>query len=113
MCLDYFFLVWVIPVILIILLLEMSANIANNCKPGISGQEFDKCVEREDRREDDSTFLKVQQSYWEAKQSFISKLRRKEDDCIVASDAPLDAKLEVRKRLIKSNFNKVFTFYSW
>ncbi|XP_053206944.1 islet cell autoantigen 1-like [Panonychus citri] len=73
----------------------MSANVAHSSKPGISGQEFDKCVEREDRREDDSTFLKMQQSYWEAKQAFISKLRRKEDDCVVASDAPLDAKLEL------------------
>lgn len=73
----------------------MSTNIANNPKPGISGQEFDKFVEREDRREDDSTFLKMQQRYWEAKQTFISKLKRKEDDCVVASDAPLDAKLEV------------------
>ncbi|XP_015788188.1 islet cell autoantigen 1-like [Tetranychus urticae] len=73
----------------------MSTNIANNPKPGISGQEFDKFVEREDRREDDSTFLKMQQRYWEAKQTFISKLKRKEDDCVVASDAPLDAKLEL------------------
>lgn len=66
-------------------------------KPGLSGQDFDKFVQNEELKsgEDDSKFNRLQQRYWEAKQVFISKLKRKEDDCVVASDAPLDAKLEV------------------
>ena len=37
----------------------------------------------------------MQQQYWEAKQTFLRKIKRREDDCIVASDADLDTKLEV------------------
>jgi hypothetical protein len=37
----------------------------------------------------------MQLQYWETKQTFLRKLKRKEDDCVVASDAELDAKLEV------------------
>lgn len=44
---------------------------------------------------DDSTISKMQLHYWEAKQTFLKKIKRKEDDFIVASDAELDAKLEV------------------
>jgi len=37
----------------------------------------------------------MQKLYWEAKQTFIRKLKRKEDDCVIACDALLDSKLEV------------------
>lgn len=43
----------------------------------------------------DSTITKMQLHYWEAKQTFLKKVKRKEDDFVVASDAELDAKLEV------------------
>lgn len=48
---------------------------------------------------DNSTLTKMQLHYWEAKQTFLKKVKRKEDDCVVASDAELDAKLEVSKQL--------------
>ena len=60
-------------------------------KNGIYGTQYDRYVERYD----DSTLSKMQLHYWRTKQTFLSKLKRKEDDCIVASDAELDAKLEV------------------
>uniref|UniRef100_A0A023GCF0 Putative secretory vesicle-associated protein ica69 n=1 Tax=Amblyomma triste TaxID=251400 RepID=A0A023GCF0_AMBTT len=37
----------------------------------------------------------MQQQYWTTKQAFFRKIGRKEDDCIIASDAELDAKLEL------------------
>ena len=58
---------------------------------GLSGANYDRQVERYD----DSAVSKMQQRYWQAKQTFIRKLNRKEDDCIVASDSELDSKLEV------------------
>lgn len=48
-----------------------------------------------ERRLDDSTLTKMQKQYWEAKQIFLRNIKKKEDDCIVASDADLDAKLEL------------------
>jgi len=44
---------------------------------------------------DNSALTKMQLHYWEAKQTFLKKVKRKEDDCVVASDSELDAKLEV------------------
>lgn len=38
---------------------------------------------------------KMQQKYWETKQAFIKATGKKEDEHVVASDADLDAKLEV------------------
>lgn len=37
----------------------------------------------------------MQQKYWETKQAFIKATGKKEDEHVVASDADLDAKLEV------------------
>ncbi|XP_064466000.1 islet cell autoantigen 1-like isoform X2 [Ornithodoros turicata] len=42
-----------------------------------------------------STVSRMQQHYWTTKQAFLRKFGRKEDDCIIASDAELDAKLEL------------------
>jgi len=42
-----------------------------------------------------STITKMQHQYWVTKQTVFRKLGKKEDDCIVASDAELDAKLEL------------------
>ncbi|XP_037282508.2 islet cell autoantigen 1-like protein isoform X1 [Rhipicephalus microplus] len=42
-----------------------------------------------------SAVSRMQQQYWATKQAFLRKIGRKEDDCITASDAELDAKLEL------------------
>lgn len=66
---------------------------------GFSGTEFDRFVQRHDQTNDDnSKLIKMQQLYWETKQTFIRKLKRKEDDCIIAGDALLDSKLEVNQQ---------------
>ena len=38
---------------------------------------------------------KMQHQFWIAKQTVLRRLGKKEDDCVVASDAELDAKLEL------------------
>ncbi len=65
--------------------------IRNRRNVGLYGNQYDRYVERYD----DSTLSRMQLQYWETKQTFLRKLKRKEDDCVVASDAELDAKLEV------------------
>lgn len=42
-----------------------------------------------------STVSRMQQQYWTTKQAFFRKIGRKEDECITASDAELDAKLDL------------------
>lgn len=49
-----------------------------------------------------STLHKMKETYWTTKQVVMRKLGKKEDDHIVASDAQLDAKLEVFKAIQKS-----------
>lgn len=44
-----------------------------------------------------SVVKKFQQKYWRTKQTLIKVSGRKEDEHVVASDAELDGKLEVRK----------------
>lgn len=43
----------------------------------------------------ESVMNKVQHKYWVTKQAMFRKLGKKEDECIVASDSELDAKLEL------------------
>jgi len=43
-----------------------------------------------------STVSKVQEAYWTTKHIVLKKLGIKEDEHLIASDAQLDAKLEVR-----------------
>lgn len=43
---------------------------------------------------------KMQQKYWETKQAFIKATGKKEDEHVVASDADLDAKLEVSPQFL-------------
>ncbi|EEB12506.1 Islet cell autoantigen, putative [Pediculus humanus corporis] len=43
----------------------------------------------------DSTITKVERHYWITKQNVFKKIGKKEDDCVVACDAELDAKLEL------------------
>uniref|UniRef100_A0A8I6AQ00 Islet cell autoantigen 1 n=1 Tax=Rattus norvegicus TaxID=10116 RepID=A0A8I6AQ00_RAT len=53
-----------------------------------------KCLQ--DRfAQDKSVVNKMQQKYWETKQAFIKATGKKEDEHVVASDADLDAKLEL------------------
>ena len=52
--------------------------------------------ELQDRLAQDKAVVhKMQQKYWETKQAFIKATGKKEDEHVVASDADLDAKLEV------------------
>lgn len=46
--------------------------------------------------QDSSVVNKFQQKYWKTKQTLIKVTGKKEDEHVVASDADLDAKLEVR-----------------
>ncbi|CAG7823073.1 unnamed protein product [Allacma fusca] len=64
-------------------------------------------------RMDRSTLNKVQHQFWVTKQTMYRKLGKKEDDCIVASDAALDAKLELFKsiQLTSSSMNKLLDRY--
>lgn len=48
---------------------------------------------------DGSTVAKMQHKYWVTKQQVCKKLGKKDDEFIVASDAELDAKLELFKSI--------------
>uniref|UniRef100_A0A8C4NAQ4 AH domain-containing protein n=2 Tax=Eptatretus burgeri TaxID=7764 RepID=A0A8C4NAQ4_EPTBU len=58
---------------------------------GCSRDEFDRMV----RGQDSSVVNKVQQTYWKTKQVLIRATGKREDEYVVASDAVIDAKLEV------------------
>ncbi|CAL8096874.1 unnamed protein product [Orchesella dallaii] len=62
---------------------------------------------------DRSTVNKLQHQYWVTKQTVYRKLGKKDDECIVASDAELDAKLELFKsiRQTSSAMNKLLDRY--
>lgn len=49
--------------------------------------------------QDSSVVNKFQQKYWKTKQTLIKVTGKKEDEHVVASDADLDAKLEVRRNV--------------
>ncbi|KAL0106902.1 hypothetical protein PUN28_015434 [Cardiocondyla obscurior] len=53
---------------------------------------------------DDSAIIKMQYQFWVRKQALSQKLGKKEDECIVASDAELDAKLELFRSIQDSCF---------
>ncbi|XP_075413460.1 islet cell autoantigen 1 [Tenrec ecaudatus] len=50
---------------------------------------------RDRHAQDKSVVNKMQRKYWETKQAFIKATGKKEDEYVVASDADLDAKLEL------------------
>ncbi|VDI04580.1 islet cell auto antigen 1 [Mytilus galloprovincialis] len=66
---------------------------------GYSGSNYDKYVERTDT----STVHKIKETFWTTKQAVIQKLGKKEDEHVVASDAQLDAKLEVFRSIQRSS----------
>ncbi|XP_024875246.1 islet cell autoantigen 1 isoform X1 [Temnothorax curvispinosus] len=68
-------------------------NAYNRDAPGVSGNAFDCWVQKS--MHDDSAIIKMQYQFWVRKQALSQKLGKKEDECIVASDAELDAKLEL------------------
>ncbi|XP_015438273.1 PREDICTED: islet cell autoantigen 1 isoform X3 [Dufourea novaeangliae] len=74
---------------------------SNRNGPGISGNAFDCWVQRTNIH-DDSTITKMQHQFWVTKQALSRKLGKKEDECIVASDAELDAKLELFRSIQES-----------
>ncbi|XP_076483924.1 islet cell autoantigen 1-like protein isoform X1 [Bombus vancouverensis nearcticus] len=75
--------------------------INNRNGPGISGNTFDRWVQMTNMH-DDSTITKMQHQFWVTKQTLSRKLGKKEDECIVASDAELDAKLELFRSIQES-----------
>ncbi|XP_033210552.1 islet cell autoantigen 1 isoform X2 [Belonocnema kinseyi] len=68
--------------------------------PGMSGNSFDRWVQRSNM--DDSAITKMQHQYWVTKQTLSRKLGKKEDECIVSSDAELDAKLALFRSIQES-----------
>lgn len=64
-----------------------------------SGQGYDRWVER---NSNSSAFGKVQKQFWFTKSAVIRKLGKKEDEHVVASDAELDAKIELFKAIESS-----------
>jgi len=57
-----------------------------------------------------STISKMKETYWTTKQAVMTKLGKKQDANIVASDAELDAKLEVGFLFRKKLEGVLFTF---
>ncbi|XP_077712905.1 islet cell autoantigen 1 isoform X9 [Canis aureus] len=75
---------------------------SQTCPPKVEKEEENmsghKCYpwDLQDRyTQDKSVVNKMQQKYWETKQAFIKATGKKEDEHVVASDADLDAKLEL------------------
>lgn len=80
------------------------AFFSNKSGPGTSGNSFDRWIQRTNIH-DDSAITKMQHQFWVTKQALSRKLGKKEDECIVASDAELDAKLELFHSIQKSCLN--------
>lgn len=58
------------------------------------------------RPEDNQSVVsRMQKKYWKTKQVFIKATGKKEDEHVVASDAELDAKLEVNLRILCIAYN--------
>ncbi|XP_058868084.1 islet cell autoantigen 1-like protein isoform X3 [Acipenser ruthenus] len=68
---------------------DITGNMDRRC--GYSREQYDRYVLSQDR----SVVNKFQQKYWKTKQTLIKVTGKKEDEYVVASDADLDAKLEV------------------
>ena len=76
---------------------------------GISGSNYDKWVER---NSNSTTFGKVQKQFWFTKSAVLRKFGKKEDEHIVASDAELDAKIELFKAIESSTKELQVNFIS-
>lgn len=62
---------------------------------GYSGNSFDRWINEQSLQGSENAMNKMQHQFWVAKQTILRRLGKKEDDCVVASDAELDAKLEL------------------
>ena len=65
---------------------------------GYSGSNYDVWSYQEAARTgqlQDTPLNKIQHKYWVTKQKVTSKLKKEEDEHVVASDSELDAKLEL------------------
>lgn len=65
---------------------------------GMSGSGYDRWVERNTPHQN-STLGKVQRQFWFTKSAVMRKLGKNQDEHIVASDAELDAKMELFKSI--------------
>ncbi|KAF7403705.1 hypothetical protein HZH68_006499 [Vespula germanica] len=81
--------------------LDVKDLISDRNNSGISGNSFDRWIQKSNAQ-NDSPIIKMQHQYWVTKQALSRKLGKKEDDCIVASDAELDAKLELFRSIQES-----------
>ncbi|XP_046659504.1 islet cell autoantigen 1-like protein [Homalodisca vitripennis] len=59
------------------------------------GSSLDRWAEHQNSHRNNSAVSKMQHHFWVTKQTVFRRLGKKEDDCIVASDAELDAKLDL------------------
>lgn len=69
---------------------------------GYSGRDYDRYAAT---NSDQSTICKMKETYWTTKQAVMTKLGKKQDEHIVASDSELDAKLEVFKAIQQSSID--------
>ncbi|XP_063243420.1 islet cell autoantigen 1 isoform X2 [Bacillus rossius redtenbacheri] len=69
---------------------------------GYSGMAYDRWIEQHASDTSKSAMAKMQHQYWVTKQTVFRKLGKKDDACIVASDAELDAKLELFRSIQNS-----------
>ena len=65
---------------------------------GNEDDRFDRYMQHNEQ----STVHKLKETYWTTKQYVKKKLGKKEDEHVVASDAQLDAKLEIFRAIQKS-----------
>ena len=54
-------------------------------------------------RQNDSLKGKIEQKYWKTKQKMIEKLKKDQDEFVVAGDAEVDARLEVIYAFLRIN----------
>lgn len=66
---------------------------------------LDQWSDHQNMSRNNSAVSKLQHQYWITKQTVFRKLGKKEDECIVASDAELDAKLELFRSIQDSCFD--------
>lgn len=69
---------------------------------GMSGRRFDAFVNSQQTFNENVWAAKLQEKYWLARQKFLEKVEKKEDECIVLSDVKLDAKLSIYKTIDRS-----------
>jgi len=77
---------------------------------GYYGSDYDR---QSAANADQSTIYKMKETYWNTKQALLTKLGKKQDEYIVASDSELDAKLEVFKAIRQSSIDLLRVIERW